>query len=253
MKNYLASIIVLLESVFASAQPPLIHSHNDYQQAEPLTNALRNKVYSIEADVYLLNGELRVCHDKKDLPMAPSLLSLYIQPIIDSFRANKGHLTADKNYSLALMIDIKESGQVALASLVKLLSSYQSVFDKSVNTSAAQVVISGDRGDPSTWPSSPSFILFDGRPNEHYDGQILNKVSFISDSYLNYTRKQDSIDASIKQTVEKIHAMKKLVRLWAIPDNPPGWVHVRGLGVDIINTDRVSECRAQFSSQSQEN
>src|SRR5690242_18696323 len=93
------------------AQKVLIHSHNDYEQAEPLTNALRNQVYSFEADVYLVNDTLKVVHDKKDLAAAPSLNSLYIQPIVNLFKIHHGHISDDRNYAPVLMIDIKEKGE----------------------------------------------------------------------------------------------------------------------------------------------
>ena len=38
---------------------------------------------------------------------------------------------------------------------------------------------------------------------------------------------------------------------WSIPNNPESWTHLRHLGVDIINTDKVAECRKYFSSVAQ--
>ena len=38
----------------------------------------------------------------------------------------------------------------------------------------------------------------------------------------------------------------KLLRLWAIPDNAAAWQRLQQLGVDIINTDKVGECREFF-------
>ena len=87
------------------------------------------------------------------------------------------------------------------------------------------------------------FILFDGRSNEQYDKAQLERVAFISDSYFNYARQKDSTDSLIKQLADKSHQLKKLLRLWAIPDNSSSWSHLRTLGVDIINTDKVTECR----------
>ena len=82
--KYCGLLLFLFLSSIAIGQP-LIHAHNDYQQAAPLTNALRYKVFSIEADVYLYNNKLVVAHDKKELPMAPTLDSLYLQPIVALF------------------------------------------------------------------------------------------------------------------------------------------------------------------------
>ena len=248
MKQLILCYLIVFCNLIAGSQTILIHSHNDYERAEPLVNALRNKVYSLEADVYLVNDTLKVAHDKKGLANASSLLSLYIQPIVKLFHAHNGHISTDSAYAPVLMIDIKENGDGVLTRLIKLLSTHASVFDRQVNPKAVQIVISGDRGDRSKWTSWPSYIFFDGRSSEQYDKAQLERVAFISDSYFNYAKQKDSTDSMIKQLADKSHQLKKLLRLWAIPDNASSWSHLRALGVDIINTDKVTECRKYFSS-----
>ncbi|HJS54849.1 MAG TPA: hypothetical protein VJ765_09905 [Chitinophagaceae bacterium] len=249
MKSLLLSIVFTL-SCFLSPAQPLIHAHNDYQKPEPLTNALKNRVFSIEADVYLFNNKLVVAHEKSELSAAGTLDSLYLQPIIELFRTHKGTISADITYAPVLMIDIKESRSLSgdktvITELVKLLSPHRSVFDRSVNSKAVQIVISGDRGPLAKWNSYPGFIFFDGRPYEVYDSATLHRVAFISDSYLNYITRQDST-SRLEQLAKKIHGMGKLLRLWANPDNPGSWARLQQLGLDIINTDKVEECRKYF-------
>jgi hypothetical protein len=229
-------------SFFLSPAQPHIHAHNDYEKAKPLTNAVRNRVYSIEADIYLYKGKLVVAHDKKELPTAKALESLYLQPIIKLFKQHKGIISTDKNYAPVLMIDIKENGEQVLTELIKLLSPHRSVFDRSVNKRALQVVISGDRTISSKWSSYPAYILFDGRPYETYDSAAMQRVAFISDSYSKYISSGDST-TQVKELAKKVHDMGKLLRLWANPDNPQSWKELLQLGVDIINTDKVAECR----------
>jgi len=251
MKCLLLNIVFILSCSLSFGQV-LIHAHNDYQKQEPLTNAIRNKVFSVEADVYLYNNKLVVAHDKNELPRARTLDSLYLQPIIKLFRKYKGIISKDSKYRQVLMIDIKENGEAVINELIKLLSPNRSVFDRTVNPKAVQIVISGDRGTLSKWNSYPSFIFFDGRPNEIYDSATLQRVAFISDSYLNYINSQDST-IRIEQLVKKIHGMGKLLRLWAIPDNPASWKRLQQLGVDIINTDKPAECRSYFYIQHSQN
>lgn len=246
MKCLLLGIVFTVSCLLSLAQP-LIHAHNDYQKPEPLTNALRHKVFSIEADIYLYNNKLVVAHDKKELPTAPTLDSLYLQPIISLFKQHKGTISEDSNYTPALMIDIKENGEAVIAELIKLLSAYRSVFDRSINAKAVQIVISGDRGASSKWNSYPTYILFDGRPNEVYDDAMLRRVAFISDSYQKYMTPQDSRTTRIGQLVTKVHGIGKRIRLWASPDNPDSWKRLHELWVDIINTDRVEDCKRYFS------
>jgi hypothetical protein len=241
-------LTVLFLSLFSTAQAPLLHAHNDYEKLFPLTTAIKYRVFSIEADVYLIGDSLRVAHDAKDAPTAPSLNTLYLQPIIALFARHHGAITEDSGYSPILMIDIKKQGEAVLAVLQKQLLGYAAVFDRSVNARAVQIVISGDRGPMANWKNYPSSILFDGRPYEIYDSLSLDKIGFISDSYSNYAQQADSIDLRIQQVAEAVHSKRKLLRLWAAPDLPASWDRLQKLGVDIINTDKLEECRKHFEN-----
>jgi len=81
-----------------------------------------------------------------------------------------------------------------------------------------------------------------------YDSVTLLRVAFISDNYSNHVSQQDST-SQIAALVKKVHGMGKLVRLWGIPDTAASWQQLQLLGVDIINTDKVGECREFFSTQ----
>ena len=252
MKVFLLFIFIGIACTPSPAQTR-IHAHNDYQKQEPLTNALRHQVFSIEADIYLSGNKLLVAHDRKELATAPTLDSLYLQPIIKLFSRHKGTIREGSSYSPVLMIDIKENGEAAIAQLIKIVSVYRAVFDRSINAGAVQLVISGDRGASSTWTSYPPYILFDGRPNEVYDNAMLQRVAFISDSYSKYTDPQDSIRNQLGQAVKKVHSMGKLFRIWGSPDNADSWKLQRQLGIDIINTDKVAECRNYFTDNKENN
>ena len=244
MKHFLFCMLLIATGYPLAAQPR-IHAHNDYQQVVPLTNALHNGAFSIEADVYLTSRGLVVAHDRKDTAAAPLLVSLYLQPIIRLFKKHHGRISHSKTYTPVLMIDIKETGEAVIAALIQLVATHRSVFDRTVNAMAVQLVISGDRGAVSTWASYPSYILFDGRPYEKYDSTALQRVAFISDNYINYVSEQDST-SRIAALVKKVHGMGKLLRLWGIPDNVTSWQRLQQLGVDVINTDKVGECREYF-------
>ena len=244
MKQFLF-IILLLVSYYAVTAQFRIHSHNDYQQAEPLLHALRNKVYSLEADVYPTDSGLVVAHDKKDIATGHLLEKQYLQPIIFLFNRYKGRISQSKTYSPVLMIDIKEKGAAVLAALIKLVAAHRNVFDRSVNAMAVQLVISGDRTAVSAWTSYPSYIYFDGRPAEVYDSATLQGVAFISDNYNNYINEKDSTNRLLP-LINKVHSIGKLLRLWGTPDNAVGWKMLHEMGVDIINTDSVEKCRKFF-------
>ncbi len=239
--KYCGLLLLIFFSSVAIGQP-LIHAHNDYQQAAPLTNALRYKVFSIEADVYLYNNKLLVAHSTKELPAAPTLDSIYLQPIAELFATHNGRISNDTSYAPILMIDIKENGEAVLAKLLSMLQPHRSVFDQTINKQAVQIVISGDRGPITAWNSYAPMLFFDGRPYEVYDSTTLQRVAFISDGYANYKDNTKGIE----QAAAAIHAKQKLFRLWGYADTPAGWQQVLQWGVDIVNTDKVAECREHF-------
>jgi len=66
---------------------------------------------------------------------------------------------------------------------------------------------------------------------------------------MNYANNKDSTEGRLQRLVKKVHGMGKLLRLWATPDNPFAWATLNQSGVDIINTDKVSECQNYFLSK----
>ena len=247
--KFLLLFSFVLPTFRVSAQFTLIHSHNDYRQEQPLMQALKQRVFCVEADVYLVGDKLLVAHDTAELATAPTLDELYLQPIVELFNKNNNKISEDSNYVLTLMIDIKKNGPEVIKVLAEKLKLYPQVFDRKVNNKGVWIIISGDRGKQTSWTSYPHFILFDGRPHEKYDSLVFRKVALISDSYNNYSKNPDSTDIKIQLMAYKVHNLDRLVRLWGIPDNPESWKHLLSLTVDIINTDKVEECRRYFGKK----
>ncbi|MBK8608462.1 MAG: glycerophosphodiester phosphodiesterase [Chitinophagaceae bacterium] len=207
--KFICLYFILFTTIVATAQPPLIHAHNDYEKPLPFTHAIQHRVFSLEADVYLIGDSLRVAHDAGKAATAPTLNALYLQPIIALFAANNGSISPDTGYSPILMIDIKKEGEVVLAVLQKQLAAYPVVFDRSVNARAVQILISGDRGPIENWKNYPPYILFDGRPYENYDSLSLGKVGFISDAYYNYVLGAGNMATRILQVAARAHSQGK--------------------------------------------
>ena len=62
------------------------HSHNDYQQSDPLSSALRHGIKSIEVDVYPRQNGLWVGHTIFELNPSRTIESMYIRPILSLLR-----------------------------------------------------------------------------------------------------------------------------------------------------------------------
>ncbi|KAI4233128.1 MAG: hypothetical protein LQ349_004595 [Xanthoria aureola] len=112
------------------------HSHNDYERRVPLYDALQAGCISVEADVWLRDGDLLVGHTQKSLTAARTLQSLYLDPLLSilarqnaaenmsesssghtafPFAANiSGIFETNTSVSLTLLVDIKTDGRATL-------------------------------------------------------------------------------------------------------------------------------------------
>src|SRR5882672_7559979 len=79
--------VVALALMVGAAEPklpallPHAHAHNDYEHTRPLLDALERGFCSVEADVWLVNGQLLVAHDLKDGKAERTLRALYLDPL----------------------------------------------------------------------------------------------------------------------------------------------------------------------------
>lgn len=103
---------------------PSAHAHNDYDHRRPLQDALDRGFNSVEADVWLVAGELRVAHDLTDAKPGRNLESLYLKPLADRVRENHGQVYKH-GQDFQLLIDIKSDGPSTYAAVDKALAKYR--------------------------------------------------------------------------------------------------------------------------------
>ena len=239
MKFAVSLVISVLLSAHFWAQKPLNstitgHSHNDYVQKRPFKTAFDAHMGSIEADVFLINNDLYVAHEEKDIKPSNTLESLYLKPINEAIQKGKA-------YPLILLIDIKSQADSTLDVVVQQIGRYPLFLNEK---SAVQFIISGNRPKPEKWTTYPTFIQFDGRPNEIYQPEAWQRVGIVSQSFEKYISKkgQKDIDNStfdkMKFVVDSIHAQGKKVRFWATADKKRVWKTLAKMGADFINTDK---------------
>ncbi len=239
MKDALTLLFAFFIIPSLCAQKPINgHSHNDYEQKRPLKSAFEARMGSIEADVYLVNNQLYVSHEAKDINPSKSLDELYLKPLAKAIRKKKA-------YSMILLIDIKSQADSTLNVIVKQIAHY-SAFHKA--NCPIQFVISGNRPLSAKWSSYPTFIQFDGRPYESYTPEQWERIGMVSESFGKYAKSgqkdipQDTFN-KMKTVVDAIHAHKKKVRFWATPDANEVWEALAKMGVDFINTDTPTALR----------
>lgn len=255
MKNFFLCLAVLLPISLAAQQPVILHSHNDYDRTVPFWEAYSQHCRSIEADVFLQDGEILVAHNRKDLSTDRSLRAMYVEPIVRTFRENDGRMWKNSPERLILMIDLKAAD--AMPGVVSLLDQYPDVF---ASPEGVQVVISGDEIAPEEFAGYPSYIFFDGRLTNSYTPEQLSRVGMISADFRDYARKWNGkgrmIDAElepVKAAIAKAHEMGKRFRFWGTPEGTTAYFTFWKLGVDVINTDKPAVASLFFSDWGNKN
>ncbi|SDR23891.1 phosphatidylinositol-specific phospholipase C/glycerophosphodiester phosphodiesterase family protein [Thermostaphylospora chromogena] len=257
-------VVIAVAAALAAAAPaeagdrvrPLAraHAHNDYEHARPLFDALDHGFTSVEADVYLVDGELLVGHDPEDLRPGRTLQSLYLDPLARRVRENHGSVYRGSRQSLQLLVDIKENGQAAYTEIHRVLRRYRSMLTTyhhgKVSTGAVTVVISGDRPRDLMAAQKVRYAFYDGRLSDLGQGGA-SLIPLISDNWTNHFTwtgvgaMPPKERARLREIVATAHRDGQRVRFWATPDQPgPArdavWRELIAADVDHINTDDLA-------------
>lgn len=231
------------------------HSHNDYKQEIPLLTAYYAEMGSIEADVFLKDGELYVAHEAAEIKPGFTLKRIYLDPLARFFKAKGNHPYTNAALKLQLVVDVKEDYQHVLPVLLKELGRYAEVFDAKKNANAIKVVISGDMPAPADFKNYDEKLSFDGRPASPYTDAELSRVAMISDDLKNHTvwngkgNPTKTDEARMRAIITQAHQKGKPFRFWASQDSPNTWIVLERLGVDWINTDKPTKLRDFYLHQ----
>lgn len=238
----------------AAAQPPvLIHSHNDYAQRVPFYQAYAQQVSSIEADVFLHDGQLLVGHDVEDLRADMTFEALYVEPIVTLFARNGGRAFRDSDQTLQLMVELKSETDPTLRAVAALLGRWPEVFDPEVNPAAVRVAVTGRVPAPETFDRYPRFLGFDGAWDADYTPEQLERIALISTNFRDFSQwngKGTIIPAEkerLEQVIDRAHEQGKPVRFWNAPEGTTVYYTFYDMGIDYINTDNPEVCAAFFA------
>ena len=125
----LALVAITTTSDVRATDGPLTraHAHNDYLHERPLLDALNNGFCSVEADIFLVDGELLVAHTKRELSPERTLKTLYLDPLQKRIKYNGGRVHKG-GPELTLLIDIKNNGEETWTVLNRVLAGYPEIF-----------------------------------------------------------------------------------------------------------------------------
>ncbi|MFD4631551.1 phosphatidylinositol-specific phospholipase C/glycerophosphodiester phosphodiesterase family protein [Streptomyces sp. NPDC058284] len=233
------------------------HAHNDYEHQRPLLDALDHRFNSVEADIYLVDGQLLVAHDPVDLDPTRTLESLYLRPLAERVRAHHGSVYRGYHRTpFQLLVDIKTEGASTYTELHRHLRPYRSLFTTyahgKVRRGAITAVVSGDRA--ARVPMEAQRVrhaFYDGRLTDLETPAPASFVPLISDNWaLNFSwQGTGPFPAAerdkLRGIVSRAHARGQRVRFWATPDLPGPqrdavWGELLAAGVDHLNTDDLA-------------
>ncbi|EFL28947.1 putative secreted protein [Streptomyces himastatinicus ATCC 53653] len=242
-------------------KPPLAraHAHNDYEHPRPLLDALSHGFGSVEADIWLVDGELLVAHDATDLDPTRTLESLYLDPLFQRVMANGGRVYRGYDLSLQLLIDIKTPGEATYLELAKRLRRYSRMFSTAyggvgggVRRGAVTAVISGDRGARAPMEAEKvRHAFYDGRLEDMGTGVPASFIPLISADWTK-TFTWQGVGPMPQEEREKLYqitvaarAARQKVRFWATPDlagaaREAVWRELLAAHVDYLNTDDLA-------------
>ena len=229
------------------------HAHNDYLHKRPLLDALDNGFCSVEADVFLVEGQLLVAHTFLGLQKERTLQSLYLEPLNKRIQENKGHVHKVKT-PFILLIDIKTKSEPTYNAIHKALAQYPEVFSHLKNEKWHErpitAIISGSRPARLMMNQKTRFAGIDGRLSDLKSTASENLIPLISDSWRNHFRWNGTGPFPRKEReklllfVKQAKKQKRKLRFWGIPDRSEVWSELHKAKVNLIGTDKLKELNA---------
>lgn len=232
-------------AVTAYAQPKVYtvanaHAHNDYANAIPFYYAYEKGFGSVEADVFVVNGQLMVAHNIKEIDPKRTLKGMYIDPL-----AKK--LGVDVNRHIILLIDIKQDYHNTIPQVIKELKPLMQYASANGMPGRLKVIMTGGVPPAAELKNYPNWLSFDVNHLKGFTPKQWKRVGLLSFEFSKYTKwfgNGDIPQADRKRLaslVDSVHTAGKMIRFWETTDNEITWKTLESLGVDFIGTDEVKE------------
>ncbi|MGN6547493.1 MAG: phosphatidylinositol-specific phospholipase C/glycerophosphodiester phosphodiesterase family protein [Aureliella sp.] len=257
-----AIVSLCLMAQATQAQPakplPQAHAHNDYLHERPLLDALDHGFCSVEADIYLVDGQLLVAHDRKEVSPERTLQKLYLEPLKKRVADNGGRVYRD-GPRFGLLIDIKSEAEPTYRALHEVLAQYADMLTTvdagQVKPGAVDVVISGNRPQSTIAAQSRRYCGIDGRVSDLGTDKPADLMPMISDNWNSQFRWRgdgpvpENERKHLREIVERAHAKGRRVRFWATPETQSVWQLLADEQVDLINTDDLAGLQAFLTTR----
>lgn len=226
-------------------------SHNDYWRPRPLLDALSFGFNCVEADLWLVDGELYVAHDKSEVEKDRIFEKMYLKPLAERIRRNEGKVYTGSNKPFFLMVDCKTKGEEIYPVLKKVLEPYKdllcSIDDGAYKEGAILLFLSGDRPFETLPLETSRFVFLDGRVKDLGKGIPPELMPVISNNYADFFSwngegvMPDDELKKMRDIVSQVHKEGKLLRWWGAPDTKTFRKLLIKEGVDLIGTDDLEQ------------
>lgn len=254
MKRHLLFILLLLVALPLQAQSRKVYysafSHNDYEHSRPLFDALDRGFNCVEADLWYIDGELYVSHSRpKTLDKERTFEKLYVEPIVNLIKQNRGRVHKHGRKPFVLMIDCKTEGEDMLPRLEQALQPYRDILcrveDGKYHRSALFVFISGKCPRKTILERGEGYLFIDGVIADVGQGIDSRMMPVVSDNYKKFFKwlgegemPQEELER-MRDIIKRTHAEGKLFRWWGAPDTPQFKRLFIDEGVDLIGMDNL--------------
>src|SRR5215471_8589768 len=174
-----------------SAQPspiPLthVHAHNDYEHKRPLLDALDHGFCSVEADIYLIDGQLLVAHMRNEVKPERTLEKLYLDPLQQRVKKNGGRVYQG-GPEIVLLIDIKTDWKSTYPVLRERLKKYADMLTTfrgdTTETNAVRAIITGNRSKEMFAGEPVRYVAYDGELDDLDSDASASLIPWISSDW----------------------------------------------------------------------
>jgi len=227
------------------------HAHNDYRHDHPLYDALAHGFCSVEADIFLVDDDLFVAHDRGEIRPDRTLRGLYLDPLRKRIKQNGGRVYPN-GPGFTLLIDIKTDAVSTYKALHKMLAEYRDIFTSfgpdGRKSRAILAIISGNRPLAFMKSQKVRYAGCDGRLTDLESDAPADLIPLISDHWgRHFTWRGEGPMPSeerlkLEEIVQTAHKKDRRVRFWSTPDQPSParealWRELLTANVDLLNTD----------------
>ena len=242
----LALVACLAGAALPPVPLPVASSSDDHQRARPLADALERGFCSIEADIYLSDGQLLVGQPDGSLDAAHTLQALYLDPLRKRASLYGGRVHRD-GPPLLLILDLKTDAGPTYAALRNALRAYPDILTLFTPDGKAEgavtITLTGNRPRAELSRELVRYAALEGDLDDIMSDETTSFMPVLSgpwsavSSWTGTGPMPDADRYRLERLVERVHAEGRQIRFVDTPDHPRVWDALLAAQVDYIEAD----------------